>query len=110
MRADGRALVQRAVLFTMNGDFGQPLPERDLSLSFENAEKCDLFIALGSSLVVTPAANMPMEAVRSGAKLVIINKGETPLDPYAHLRFHEKVGEVLPRAVKRLKRLMGLFE
>jgi NAD-dependent SIR2 family protein deacetylase len=91
-------------------DFGQPLPERDLSLSFENAEKCDLFIALGSSLVVTPAANMPMEAVRSGAKLVIINKGETPLDPYAHLRFHEKVGEVLPRAVKRLKRLMGLFE
>jgi mono-ADP-ribosyltransferase sirtuin 6 len=91
-------------------DFGQSLPERDLMLSFEHSRKSDLFIVVGSSLVVTPAADMPKEALRSGAKLVIINKGETPFDFHTNLRFTEKIGEVLPRAVKRLKILMGLFE
>lgn len=91
-------------------DFGQSLPERDLSLSFEHSKKCDLFLVVGSSLVVTPAAHMPLEALRAGAKLVIINQGETPLDPHVHLRFTEAIGEVLPRSVKRLKRKMGLFE
>ncbi|MEN6318933.1 MAG: Sir2 family NAD-dependent protein deacetylase [Syntrophaceae bacterium] len=91
-------------------DFGQSLPEKDLALSYEHSRKSDLFVVAGSSLVVTPAADMPAEALRSGAKLVIINRGETPFDPHAHLRFYEKTGDVLPRAVKRLKRLMGLFE
>jgi NAD-dependent SIR2 family protein deacetylase len=53
---------------------------------------------------------MPMEALRSGAKLVIINQGETPFDHHANLRFNESIGDVFSRAVKRLKRLMGLFE
>lgn len=91
-------------------DFGQSLPEKDLMDSFTHSRNCDLFIVAGSSLVVTPAADMPREALRAGAKLVIINRGETPLDGQAHLRFHEGTGEVLSRAVKRLKRLMGLFE
>jgi NAD-dependent deacetylase len=56
--------------------------------------------------VVFPAADMPRLAVESGAKLVIINDGETPLDQLAHLRFHEKIGQVLPPAVKRLKGMM----
>ena len=91
-------------------NFGQSLPERDTTLSFEHARKSDLFIVVGSSLVVTPAADMPMEALRSGAKLVIINQGKTPFDQHAHLRFFEGIGSVLPKAVKRLKRLMGYFE
>ena len=91
-------------------NFGEPLPENDLRLSFEHSRKSDLFVVVGSSLVVTPAADMPREALLSGAKLVIINQGETPFDRVAHLRFHEKIGEVLPRTVKRLKKLMGLFE
>jgi NAD-dependent SIR2 family protein deacetylase len=91
-------------------DFGQSLPERDLSLAFEHSRLCDLFIVVGSSLVVTPAAEMPKEALMVGAKLVILNQGATPFDEYAQLRFHEQIGEVLPRAVKRLKRLMGLYE
>lgn len=91
-------------------DFGQPLPERDLMLSFEHSSKCDLFLVLGSSLVVSPASYMPKEALNAGAKLVIVNKGETPFGKLAHLRFHESIGEVLPRAVKKLKKLMGLFE
>ncbi|MDY7036015.1 MAG: Sir2 family NAD-dependent protein deacetylase [Thermodesulfobacteriota bacterium] len=91
-------------------DFGQSLPERDLRLSFEHSRKSDLFVVAGSSLVVTPAADMPREAIETGAKLVIINQGETPFDHFADLRFTEAIGEVLPRAVKRLKRLMGHFE
>ncbi len=91
-------------------DFGQSLPEKDLMLSFHHSRKCDLFVVVGSSLVVTPAADMPVEALRSGARLVIINKGETPFDGHAHLRFNEEIGEVLPKAIKKLKRLMGFFE
>jgi mono-ADP-ribosyltransferase sirtuin 6 len=91
-------------------DFGQSLPEKDLALSFEHSRKSDLFVVVGSSLVVTPAAEMPKEALTAGAKLVIINQGETPFDSHAHLRFYEGIGEILPRAVKRLKKLMGLFE
>jgi NAD-dependent deacetylase len=67
-------------------------------------EFSDLFVAVGSSLVVTPAAQMPVEALRAGAKLVIINHGETPLDEHAHLRFYENAGDVLPQAVSLLKR------
>ncbi len=91
-------------------DFGQSLPEKDLMLSFHHSGKCDLFIVIGSSLVVTPAADMPMEALRAGARLVIINMGGTPFDGHAHLIFHEEIGEVLPKALKRLKTLMGLVE
>jgi len=91
-------------------DFGQSLPQKDLTLSYEHSRQCDLFVVVGSSLVVTPAAEMPREALMVGAKLVILNQGETPFDSQAHLRFHETIGEVLPRAVKRLKRLMGWFE
>jgi NAD-dependent deacetylase len=91
-------------------DFGQSLPEKDLALSFEHSRKSDLFVVVGSSLVVTPAAEMPREALMAGARLVIINQGETPFDSHAHLRFYEGIGEILPRAVKRLKKLMGLFD
>jgi len=91
-------------------DFGQPLPEKDLRDAFYHSERSDLFVAVGSSLVVTPAAHMPVEALRAGAKLVIINHGETPLDQNAHLRFSESAGEVLPQAVALLKRGMNISE
>ncbi|MEA3471394.1 MAG: Sir2 family NAD-dependent protein deacetylase [Thermodesulfobacteriota bacterium] len=90
--------------------FGQSLPEKDLMLSYEHSRKSDLFVVVGSSLVVTPAADMPAEALRSGARLFIINKGDTPFDSYAHLRFFEEIGDVLPPAVRMLKKLMRLFE
>ncbi|MGD2099218.1 MAG: hypothetical protein PVG35_16690 [Desulfobacterales bacterium] len=64
----------------------------------------------GSSLVVIPAAEMPKEALKAGVRLVIINRGETPFDDHAHLRFYEGIGEILPRAVNRRKKLIGLFE
>jgi NAD-dependent SIR2 family protein deacetylase len=87
-------------------NFGQSLPRKALADSYQHSEKCDLFIVIGSSLVVTPAADMPKVALESGARLVIINQGETPFDRMAHLRFWEGIGEVLPPAVARLKELM----
>jgi len=87
-------------------DFGQPLPQKAFSEAYWHSEQCDLFVAIGSSLVVTPAADMPAVASKSGAKLVIINQGETPLDRLADLRFEETIGEVFPQAVVRLMSLM----
>jgi len=87
-------------------NFGQSLPRKELADSYWHSQNCDLFIVAGSSLVVTPATDMPRVALQSGARLAIINKGETPLDRAAHLRFGERTGEVLPPAVDRLKKLM----
>jgi NAD-dependent deacetylase len=109
-RAQTNRCICGGTLVSSVVDFGQPLPEKDLRLAFKHSRSSDLFVVVGSSLVVTPAADMPREALRSGAKLVIINQGDTPLDPFAHLRFQEPIGEVLPRSIKHLKRLMGLFE
>ena len=87
-------------------DFGDSLPAKDLAESYKHSQKCDLFIVVGSSLVVYPAADMPAVALEAGAKLVIINQGETPLDKHTNLRFAENIGEVLPPAVEHLKTLM----
>jgi len=87
-------------------NFGDPLPKRELDDSFWHSSRCDLFIMVGSSLVVSPANEMPKTALRSGARLVIINKGETPLDECCHLRFEEKIGEVLPPAISQLRKLL----
>jgi NAD-dependent SIR2 family protein deacetylase len=87
-------------------NFGDPLPKKELDESFRHSNQCDLFIAVGSSLVVSPANEMPRVALRSGARLVIINQGETPFDEECHLRFDEKIGEVLPPAVEKLKKLL----
>jgi NAD-dependent deacetylase len=84
-------------------DFGQSLPRKDLNDAYFNSQNCDLFIVVGSSLVVFPAADMPRVALQSGADLVVINQGETPFDKQVHLRFHEQIGLVLPPAVARLK-------
>jgi NAD-dependent deacetylase len=87
-------------------NFGDSLPEKDLTESYAHSGACDLFIVVGSSLVVYPAAEMPRVALSAGAKLVIINQGETPFDTQVHLRFSEGIGEVLPQVVTRLKGLL----
>jgi len=89
-------------------NFGQSLPQKELEDSYSHSRLCDLFVVAGSSLVVYPAAGMPGVALESGARLVIINQGETPYDQVVHLRFKEATGEVLPRAVAQLKELMKL--
>jgi NAD-dependent deacetylase len=75
--------------------FGQPLPEEVLSRAGELARACELFLAIGSSLVVHPAASLPALAKRSGARLVIINRDETPLDDLADMVVRAPIGETL---------------
>ena len=91
-------------------NFGDPLPTKALYDAFYHSGQCDLFVVVGSSLVVSPANEMPRAALRAGARLVIVNKGETPFDASCHLRLDEKIGKVLPPAVERLKELMRKAE
>ena len=86
--------------------FGQSMPQKETAAAYEHSEKSDLFVVAGSSLVVYPAADMPDVAYRNGARLVIINQGETPMDPQAELRFWESTGEVLTELVVRLRELL----
>jgi NAD-dependent deacetylase len=83
--------------------FGQPMPEQETLAAFESAGASDLFIVLGSSLVVYPAAHLPLEAINNGAKLVIINLTSTPYDHHADKVIHAKCGEVMRRMVALLK-------
>lgn len=87
-------------------DFGDPMPVKEVRDSEQHSSQSDLFIVVGSSLVVHPAASMPEIAHNSGAKLVIINQGDTPFDRICHLRFDENIGDVFPPAVARLKELL----
>lgn len=75
--------------------FGQALPTHVLNLAAEWSTEADLFFAIGSSLVVSPAADLPRIAKQSGAKLVIINRDETPLDRLADVVVNESIGKVL---------------
>ena len=87
-------------------NFGDPMPGKEVEDSEWHSRRCDLLVVVGSSLVVYPAADMPKIALRSGAKLAIINQGETPFDTRCHLRFKESIGDILPAAVVRLKELL----
>lgn len=77
--------------------FGQSLVPEDLDRSFEAAASCDLFIAAGTSLSVTPVAYLPQVALERGARLVIINAQPTPFDDYADAVYREPLGVVLPQ-------------
>ena len=79
--------------------FGQAMPEDVLAAAKRASESCDVFLAVGSSLVVQPAASLPLLAKHVGAKLIIINRTETPLDPMADLVLHDEIGKVLPAMV-----------
>jgi NAD-dependent deacetylase len=75
--------------------FGQAMPEGEMHRATELAQECDLFLAIGSSLVVWPAAGFPLMAKRNGAKLVIINREPTEQDDYADLVLRYDIGETL---------------
>ena len=83
--------------------FGQPMPEKETHEAQMKAAACDLFLVAGSSLVVYPAAHMPLIAKDNGAKLIIINLTPTPHDQYADIIVHEKTGETLSQLVEQVK-------
>lgn len=75
--------------------FGQAMPEDAMLRAHELTGECDLFIAIGSSLVVWPAAGFPLQAKQSGAHLVIINREPTDFDDVADLVVRQDIGDVL---------------
>jgi NAD-dependent deacetylase len=75
--------------------FGQAMPEMEMLRAEEATLGCDLFLAIGSSLQVYPAAGFPIMAKRNGAKLVILNREPTQLDEIADLVVHDEIGPVL---------------
>ncbi|MFN8035268.1 MAG: NAD-dependent deacylase [Acidimicrobiia bacterium] len=79
--------------------FGQDLVPEVLRRAQQSAADCDVFLAIGTSLAVYPAAALPELAVGSGATLVIMNEQPTPLDPYARAVVPHRIGEVLPALV-----------
>ena len=79
--------------------FGQSMPPDVMQQAQSAAEGCDLLLAVGSSLVVEPAASIPRLAKRAGARLVIVNRDPTPLDSLADLVVHGEIGSVLPALV-----------
>jgi NAD-dependent deacetylase len=83
--------------------FGQSLPEDAIAEAEQKSSTCDLFIVAGSSLVVYPAAQMPVIARRNGAKLVIITISDTPHDHYADVIIHEKTGPTLTRIAELVR-------
>lgn len=76
--------------------FGESLPEAVLREAISHAINCDLFIVIGSTLLVYPAAYIPLYAIEAGAKLVIINIGDTPMNTQAAILIGKKAGEVMP--------------
>lgn len=79
--------------------FGQPMPEEAMRRAEEETARCDLFLAMGSSLVVYPAAGFPALAKEYGAKLVILNREPTGLDGIADLVLNTEIGPTLSRVV-----------
>ncbi len=85
--------------------FGQAMPVKETEISCDCSRRCDLFMAIGSSLSVQPASLMPLYAKQSGAKLAIINFTETQYDSLANVLIREKAGLVLSRLIEELSSL-----
>ena len=97
-----RGILKPDVIF-----FGELLPEVTLKQATLHATGCDLLIVIGSSLVVYPAASIPIYAKGSGAKLVIINLTPTPCDSNADVLIHHSAGEVMDGILEEMKRVQA---
>ena len=87
------------IVKTATISFGQAMPEIQMARAQDETMACDLFMVLGSSLVVYPAAGFPRVAKRKGARLVIVNRDPTDQDADADLVMHAEIGPTLSRVV-----------
>lgn len=84
--------------------FGETLPSQALSDAFEIAQQCDLFMSIGTSSLVQPAASLPVMALERGAVVIEINPNPTPLTSHVTYAQQGPAGEVLPKLLEALKR------
>ncbi|MCE5265514.1 MAG: sigma factor regulator FecR, partial [Deltaproteobacteria bacterium] len=87
--------------------FGEALPEETLKEATRRASRCDLLIVVGSSLVVYPAAYMPLYAKQAGAGLAIVNLTETPADKFADVVIHASAGQAMARILADLRQRLA---
>jgi len=97
---DCRGLLKPATI-----SFGQSMPERETAEAYRRSEACNLFIVIGSSLVVHPAAHMPVVAKQGGARLVIVNRDETACDHMADLIIRGQAGPIMAAILARVRSL-----
>jgi NAD-dependent deacetylase len=90
------------IVKTATISFGQAMPELEMARARRATLACDLFLVLGSSLVVYPAAGFPLLAKQNGARLVIVNREPTEQEPYADLALHGEIGPTMRAAVNAL--------
>lgn len=83
--------------------FGESLPARELQEATAHSKRADVFLVIGSTLLVYPAAYMPLYAVEAGAKLAIVNLSSTPIDKDAEVIINGKAGEVMTQVVEMVK-------
>ncbi len=83
--------------------FGEALPEEALHQAIHYSHNCDLFLVVGSTLLVTPAAHMPAYALEGGATLVVLNIGPTPMDSRAAMVVNAKAGEFMQQVMEEVK-------
>jgi len=87
--------------------FGQSLPLEVLEKSFSYARNCDLFLTIGSSLVVQPAASLPLEAKRGGARLILVNLSDTPYDQFMDIIIRGNAGPVMDAIMAEFRAVSG---
>jgi len=95
-------LMCGGIIKTATISFGQAMPEEEMARAQRATLACDLFLVIGSSLVVYPAAGFPLIAKRNGAKLVILNREATEQEPFADLALHGEIGPTMSAAVNTL--------
>jgi NAD-dependent deacetylase len=87
------------IVKTATISFGQAMPEGPMARAQDETLACDLFLVLGSSLVVYPAAGFPLMAKENGAALAIVNRDPTEQDVIADLVLHDEIGPVMSSVV-----------
>ena len=85
--------------------FGEPIPRDVLKICQRETDKSDCMLTVGTSALVYPAANFPMEIKRSGGILIEVNLYETEMTPLCDISLRGKSGEVLPELVECIKQL-----
>ena len=97
---DCRSILKPDVVF-----FGEVLPQETLTEATRRSQNCDLFMVIGSTLVVYPAAYMPTYARKAGARLAIVNFTPTSLDHHATVVIHGKAGEIMTRVMEKVRQV-----
>jgi NAD-dependent deacetylase len=91
----------RGIIKSATISFGQQMPQLPMRRAHEETMLCDLFIVLGSSLSVFPAADFPVRAKQNGAALVIVNRDPTQMDELADVVINESIGETLTKVMEK---------